>query len=200
MLKIIVSSISLLFFVGCSMSHPAVTEYRVHSDVKNIEQTQSCSYTDKSIKISRAFSSNTLMSNEMKYVLGNTKEFSYTESQWAVSPSNAISSELLKLLRESKIFKNTQTSKSRSSSDIILETNIEEFVQHFNKDETKSYATVTISLTLINSKDNRVIGTNTFSSNVDTKTLDANGGVDALNKALSNVLLESSEWIKKVCR
>ncbi len=198
MIKIIFFALVLFIFAGCSLKYPFVTEYRVHSDMKHIKGING-SCKDKSIKISHAFSSNALMSNDMRYVLDKTKEFSYTESQWSISPSNAISYELLRILRDSKIFKNALISKSRSNSDLILETNIEEFVQHFIDKETKSYADVVISLTLIDAKNNKVISTNTFSSQIDAKTLDANGGVEALNNALSEVLLQSSIWIKKVC-
>jgi cholesterol transport system auxiliary component len=108
--------------------------------------------------------------------------------------------EYLKLIRGSKLFKSVQVSKSRSKNDFILEIHIEDFMQYFSENSKKSYANVLVSLTLIDFKTNEVFATQTFGSKVDITELNANGGVDGLNKALSDVLTQSNFWLGEICR
>jgi len=55
-------------------------------------------------------------------------------------------------------------------------------------------------VTLINSKTNSVFATQTFSKQVDVKALNASGGIDGLNTALSAVLYQSNDWLAEVCK
>ena len=155
---------------------------------------------NKSIKIAQAFSSGSLMLLKMDYAQGKNKIFSYSQAQWNESPNHSITNEILKNIRASKLFKNTQISKSRSKNSLILEINIEDFLQYYSNDLKDSFANIVISLTLIDSKTDVIVATKTFSSNVKTNTLDAYGGVKALNSALSDILTQNIEWINGVCK
>lgn len=199
MYKIIFMSIAIFLLSGCSSTQPSVTEFRVNTELKMIN-SDSTKCLDKSLKVTQAFSRTALMSVKMNYAEGSHKQFVYSESQWADSPNRAITSEVVKLLRETKLFKNVQTSKSRSKSDLILEINVEDFMQYFNDDATKSYANVIVSLSLLDTATNSVIATNTFKSRVGTKSLDADGGVEALNKGLEDVLEQINTWFIGVCK
>lgn len=193
-------SFIILFITGCSIvPHPAITEYRI--DTKNIEfkHKKGDGCISKSLKVAEAFSSSLLMSSDMSYVTDNNKQFTYTQSQWSQSPNHAITSEILNLLRDMKIFKTVQISKSRTRNDLILETSIDEFMQYFINNGKESYVEVRISLTLVDTKTSKAISTKTFSSKVDSISLDAEGGVVALNKALVNVLKQSSNWLMEIC-
>lgn len=188
-----------LLMSGCATVKPPITEYRVVTEsFKADKVSNSC--RDKSLKVAQAFSSNSLMSLNMDYTESDNRVFSYSQSQWQESPNDSITSQLLKNIREAGIFSSVETSKSRSKSSLILETNIEEFMQFFSKDMKTSYAYVAISLALIDSKTNSVIATKTFSSRVDAKTLDAQGGVEALNSALSKTVSQNIEWLNGVCK
>ena len=198
-MKILFTIFTLILLSGCSMTQAPKSEYIVNTKMieKSLDATM-CSA--KSLKIGQAFSSGSLKSLKMNYVLGNEKQFAYSQSQWANSPSNAISSEIIALLRSTKLFKNVQVSKSRTRNDLLLETNIEEFVQYFNEERSESFSRVRISFTLVETKSNKVLSTDSFSSKVDAKELNAAGGVKALNVALSNVLNESRVWFESVCK
>lgn len=189
----------VLLFSACSTVYPPVTQFRLNLDMpKSVQMNSGCS--EKSLKVAQAFSSTSLRTLDMNYVQGSTKQFAYSQAQWSVSPSNAITDNMIEMLRETKLFKSVQVFKSRSQSDMILEIDIEDFIQYFSTDFKDSHANVIITLTLIDSKSSDVIATKTFSSNVDVKKLDANGGVHALSNALSNVLKESSIWMNEVCK
>ena len=189
----------MLFFSGCTMKSPSITEYRINSKTHSNE-LKSTGCKDKSLKVVEAFSSSSLMSLDMNYGVDSHKQFTYSQSQYSISPNHAVSSEILRLVKEMNIFKSVQISKSRSRNDMILETSIDEFMQYFEDSENRSYVKIRISMTLINTKNSKVIATDTFVSRVDTKSLDAEGGVEALNIALSDVLSKSSYWLGDICK
>ncbi len=185
--------------VGCSTTTPAVSEYRI-----NIESTPA-SFTQKgckkeSLKVAKAFSSTTLMTHEMNYGQGAYKQYKFTQSQWAESPNRAISAEIVEYLKSTNLFKNVQISKSRSKNGLLLETNIEDFMQYFSEDEKKSFVQVRINLTLIDVSNSKVLATETFESKIEVGSINADAGVQHLNIALEHVLKSSAEWLSEVCK
>lgn len=194
-------AVSMIFLVtGCSVTKPAITEYKLI--IKNLglssDVNEGCK--DRSLKISQAFSPSSLMSLKMSYVQGNGAVYTYSQAQWSNSPNQEITAQVLKAIRDANIFKNTQNPKSRTKSDLILEVNIEDFMQYYNDDLSKSHVKVMINLSLIDTKTSKVIATKTFNSTKDVQTLDAKGGVKALDGALDMLLIDSVKFLNGVCR
>lgn len=198
MINMIFLVIGALFFISCSAPKPAAVEYRINMDTITTNFDKS-TCRDKSLKIAEAFSPSYLMSLNINYVLGKNKQFAYSQSKWASAPNRFIGAEVEKLLRDMSLFKTVQTSKSRTKSDYILETNVEEFMQYFDADSTKSDSKVVIVLSLIDSASSQVIASKSFSSQIESKTLNAEGGVEALSLAFKNVLQESTLWFEELC-
>jgi len=191
--------LTFLIFTGCSVTNPPIAEYRISPQVKSTNyNTSSCK--NKSLKISQVFTSSSLMSKKMKYAQDDYKEFSFSESEWAVSPSKAITKELVKSVRETELFSNVSSFKSRSRSDMILETSVEDFMQYFSDSSKKSHVNIVISMTLIDTKSSKSVQTKTFTKKVDVDSINAYGGVEALNSAFGTVLEEHSEWLASVCK
>lgn len=199
MYQLIFIVISALFLSACSLNKAPMTEYTIHTNMQDGDLT-SRGCADKSLKVSQAFSPNNLMSLKMNYAQGSYKQFAYSESQWADSPNRAITAEIIKLLRETDLFKSIQTDKSRSKNDFILETNIEDFMQYFTNDSNESYSSIVMSLSLLDSNTNTIVSTKTFNIKVQSDSLDANGGVEALNKALEDILTQVRNWLNEVCK
>ena len=59
---------------------------------------------------------------------------------------------------------------------------------------------VKYNLTLIDMKTSKVISSKTFEHTHDAKTLDANGGVEALTEALREAFKDSMNWINGICQ
>ncbi|MEA1955927.1 MAG: ABC-type transport auxiliary lipoprotein family protein [Campylobacterota bacterium] len=195
---ILILSIVLLFS-GCSIVKEPLTEYQINVKVAPTDiNVNRCN--DKSIKVLQSFSSVKLKTLNMNYIQGENKVYTYSKSMWSDSPNSAVTSEVVKLLKDSNLFKNVQISRSRAKSDFILETNIENFIQYFSNELNSSYVVVAITFTIIDAKTNLVISSKSFKARKDSKTLDADGGVEALNRALNNILIQSSYWFKEVCR
>jgi len=191
--------ITLFLVAGCSVSTPTISEYRIDTEVAS-QQFLESTCRDQSLKVAQAFSPSALMTLKMNYAEGNHKQYVYSQSQWAESPNSAVTAELVKSIKGTALFKNVQISKSRSKNSMLLETNIEDFMQYFSKDEKSSFSNIVISLTLIDTQTNHVIATKTFHSKVNAQSTDASGGVIALNRALSNVLNESGKWLGETCK
>lgn len=190
----------MIFMSGCvTTTVPAKSEYRIKTNEVHIK-SNAVGCNDKSLKVAQAFSSSALVSNNMSYALGDSKQFIYSESLWAQSPNSVITSKFLELIRAMDLFKSVQISKSRSRNDVILEVSIEDFMQYFNADSSKSHANVSINLTLIDIRSNRVFATKTFHSEVDILSLNAEGGVKGLSKGLTNILNNTNTWLSGVCK
>ncbi|EHP29126.1 hypothetical protein SMGD1_0599 [Sulfurimonas gotlandica GD1] len=199
MIRVYFAVILVFLLSGCSTTKPAVTEYKLSlKTLKHSTDSKGC--IDKSLKVSQAFSSSSLMSLQMNYVLDGHKIYAFSQAQWNNSPNQEVSSQVVKALRDSKLFKNVQNSKSRSRGDLILEINIEDFMQYYSKDLDKSDASVGISLTLIDSISSEVISTKTFSAKKETSSPDASGGVKGLDAALTNVLEQGLDFLNEVCK
>ena len=199
MLKIVIAIFMMFVVTGCSVVMPHISEYRINPTLRpSNAKMGECS--DKSLKVAKAFSSNALMSVDMSYAIGEYKSDVFTQSQWAQTPNQAITAHILKMLQDSHLFKTVQISKSRSKSGLILETNLEDFMQYFSVEKNSSISKVVINSTLIDAKTNSVLKSKTFSKSVKSKTIDAQGGVIALNEALSEVLSQQREWLGEVCK
>lgn len=195
----IILVILTILLSGCATIKPSVTEYRIISEVlKKDVSAQGCK--GKSLKILDAFSSNSLMSLNMDYTESNNRVFSYSMSQWQESPNSSVTMQLLNNIREAELFSSVHTSKSRAKGNLLLETQIDEFMQYYSSDLKNSYVKVSITLSVIDSKTNDVITTKTFYSKIDTKTPDAQGGVDAINSALGDIIAQNIEWLEEVCK
>ncbi|WP_207562443.1 ABC-type transport auxiliary lipoprotein family protein [Sulfurimonas aquatica] len=198
-MKFLFIVVVFIFLGGCSINNPAVKEYRIHLEPKTVTyDSQSCK--EKSLKVGQVFSSSSLLSHRMKYMKDGYSEFSFTQSEWAQSPNKALSAELVKSVRSSGLFSSVNSYKSRSRSDLILETNLEEFIQYFSNDNNSSFVNISLSLSLVETGTSKVLQTKYISKKLGTKSLDAQGGVKAFNEALSGVLKESNDWLSEACK
>jgi cholesterol transport system auxiliary component len=198
-MKVLLLLTSLLLFLGCSTTTSPITEYKISSSYSMTPQVNS-TCKGKSIKIAQAFSPTPLMSTKMGYVLQNNKIHSYSQAIFSDTPNRAITSEILKDIRDSKLYKFVLNSKTRSNTDLILETNIEDFVQYYSDDLKSSYVIASINFTIIDLKTNSVIDSQTFKAKVTSTSQDAFGGAVALNKALSSVLFKNRTWMSEICK
>ena len=198
-MKYILIFLTLFLFLGCSTKNPVATKYKIYSDV-DIKQIKNSTCLNESLKVMQSFSSNMLMSSEMHYVEDKNKVYAYASAQWAKTPNRTVSDEYFKTLRKLNIFKAVVDSKSRTNTTWILESKLEDFMQYYEDDFLASFVIVSINITLINSRTSEVIATKLFNSKVNTKTINAEGGVKAYDVALKEILYDSSQWFIKQCQ
>ncbi|MDD2652671.1 MAG: ABC-type transport auxiliary lipoprotein family protein [Sulfurimonas sp.] len=188
-----------LLFLGCTTLKPTVAEYRMGVK-EDVVKSSAKGCAAKSLKVAQAFSTASLLSLQMEYAETGGKVFAYSQSQWQESPNSFITSQLFGSVRDFELFGSVHSFGSRVKTDLILETNIEEFMQFYAPDMNSSYVNVLISLTLIDTKTSTVIATKTFRSKVKTKTADASGGVEAYREALAEIVANKRVWLEESCR
>lgn len=189
----------LLFFWGCTTLKPTVAEYRMKvQDETSKSVAKGCK--EKSLKVAQTFSQSALFSLQMEYTETNGKVFAYSQSQWQESPNSFITAELFQNIRDFELFGSVHPFGSRVKTDMILETNIEEFMQFFSQDMNSSYVQVVLSFTLLDTKTSGVVATKTVRSKVETKTADAAGGTEAFAKALKEAMADTRVWLEERCR
>lgn len=201
-MKLILPILLLLILGGCGAKVPVATKYKINTiaDIERYKTNNNSKCKRESLKVMQTFSSNMLMSKEMNYVLDLNQVYPYSTAQWAITPNRIVSDEYFKMLRELNMFSSVGNSKSRSKASWLLETRVEDFMQYYENDNTSSYVKVAINVTLLDSRTSNVIASKVFKSKLDVQTLDAEGGVAALNKALADILSQSALWISEECK
>lgn len=199
MRNFLLAAFVIFLFGGCTKTVPAISEYKVNSNVyEKSFNAEGCK--DKSLKIAQSFSPSVLTNLDIMYGVGEHRQFRYSQSKWVQSPNSAITSEIVNFLKSTELFSSVNVPKSRAKTDYILEANIENFMQYFSEDEKSSFVKVSITFSLIDTAKNSVIATKNFKMTQRAQTLDAEGGVIALNKALKEVLEQSGFWLNERCR
>jgi len=190
---------STLFFIGCTTTQPHMAEYVLAPKIeKRNYESKKCH--DRSIKIGQVFSAKALRTKKMKYIQDELQEDTFTQSQWSRTPSHAISDALLISIRSSGLFEDVSSFRSKAKTDLLLETHVEKFIQYFEDTNEKSYVEVVMTLNLLETKSAKSIGHTTVSTKVQSSSVDAKGGVVALNKALQKSLLEVNSWLNGACQ
>lgn len=190
----------IYLFSGCTTTKPSITEYIITSKVTHVNKNETSTCKDKTIKIAQAFSSASMMSLNMDYVQEPNKVFSYSSSRWQESPNKYVTSKVYELFRDSGYFAFVNVSKSRTKSDLVLEIVIDDFLQYYTNDLNHSYVNIIIGLNIVDKKTSKTIRSKTFYSKVNSKSLDASGGVEALNIALNDILNQNVDWLDGVCK
>ena len=198
-MKIFFITFISLFFVACSTTYPAITQYRIATpDVTSEALAKSCK--KETLKVSQVFVKSSLMSKKMKYIVGAYKEYAYNESEWAEQPNKALSDVIVTTLQDAGIFANVVSYKSFSSSDYTLETNVAAFTQHFTADEKHSFVKIAMSFSLIDNATGLVVASKDIVKTKETQNTNAQSGVIALNELLTVTLREMQIWIAKSCK
>ena len=195
----IVLIIGILFFVGCTTTQPHITEYVLAPEItsKHYEAKQCL---EKSLKVGQPFGANVLLTKKMSYIENGVESATFTESQWSRRPSRVIGDVLLQSIRSSGLFEDVSSFRSRAKTELLLETHLEHFVQHFSDTDERSYVELVMRLNLLETKYSKSIAHTVVKIKMPSSTLDARGGVIALNRALSEALTEVNNWLNEVCQ
>lgn len=195
---------ALIILSACTVTQPYMTAYTIQTQAPQRQSSQKLQNADlcrdKTLKVSQAFSKHTLMTTKMYYIEEDFHEYAFSESEWSQSPNSAVTEAIVRSVRDSKLFKSVQGHKSRSKSDYVLESSIEEYIQHFSRDLKSSYAEIVINFTLVDTKDSQVIKSKMLRQKIRVEELNAKGGVIALNEGLKEILQEKNIWLSEVCR
>ena len=192
-----------LLFGGCSIkSSPPIDEYTIvlqQNAYKHLQHTKkSCS--DKSLKLLEPFGSYEYTTTDLHYVLLPNQENHYNLSVWSQSIAGTLYAEILNAISKSKIFGSVANYSSVAKNDYILEMEINDFKQYFSPDLKHSYVVADLTFTLIEAKRFKIVAQKEFIRKIETKSLDAKGGVEALNEVFNEIVPEVLTWLGGVCQ
>ena len=192
----------VVFFGGCSIkSSPPVDEYTIVLQAGQIEPAEPAGKCrSKSVKLLEPFGAYAYTTNDLRYVVLPNEENRYNLSAWSQSVAGTLYEELLRAVAKSGLFGSVANYSSVAKSDYILEMEINDFKQYFSSDLKHSYVVADLTFTLIETKHFKIVAQKEFVKKIETKSLDAKGGVDALNEAFNGIVPEVLAWLKGVCR
>lgn len=196
MINYILAIVLVLIISGCSTNVPSVSEYRLKAHTQE-NKFMAC---DKSLKVNKAFTNASFSSRKIYYGEGEYKQFAYTQAQWSDALDRMISDIFTQSIAQSGIFKSVDSYKSQVKTNYILEIDIEEFMQIYNEKITSSQAETRLTIALLDTKHKTHKASKTFEVIKKAKTLNAEGGVIALDEALGEVIGDMLIWLEEVCK
>jgi len=187
--------LSVLFLSACSTTYPPYTSYELRSALDVHQKQMVCS--KDTLRVAKVTTSQALMRKKMFYVRG-LESYSYTQSEWAKRPSEFITEAWIQTVQKSNVFKSVVGADSQAKSRYLLESRVEDFMQYYDTQLKHSYAKVAITFFLIDTKSGAVVANMHFEEEEPCESLDAKGGVKALNKLLDKASKSLSVWISQV--
>jgi len=187
-------SMSVVMTGGCSTTKlPPTNAYTISIATikdKPVEQTTS----NKIIRVGMPTSTAAIMSRNILYQDRHHSLNAYAFSKWSDTPNRMLANLFLTSIGDSAIFKVALPADSRGKSDYILESSLQQFHQRINADDT-STASVRIGFYLIETKTGVVKDAREFMSTEEVTSINANGGVEALNRAALSINAKLLEWL-----
>jgi len=187
-LKIGTIFILLMFFSSCSKP---VTIYSI--DKAPLQSIKHSQYRNKTIKIAYPKSIKDMMSRDIVIKYAPNRQSIYAQSFWAENINRLAMSYITEVLESSAIFKTTINYSSYIKSDYLLEVYIHQMHHHIYAND--SDAILSIKLNLLNNQSYRLLKTKRFSYRIPTTTQDAQGYINANQKAFNILQRDMINWI-----
>lgn len=162
---------------------PAVYDFGL-TDFGLASTTEKSAILNVTVRAEEVTAAESLNSNHMRYRLNYqnpARVFSYTESRWAALPSELLSAKL------------RAASRLAGAANCSLKLQLEAFDQVFNS-ERESLGIVRLSASLNDSKTRNIVAQTQFEETSAAPTLDAKGGVAALNQASTAAIARVLDW------
>jgi cholesterol transport system auxiliary component len=161
---------------------------------QNTSSTHSLAQTSYSLKLSGTKAPYSLSSKSLLYLKDPQEIGAYLYSQWNDTPSAMIDRYIATALDETQLFSTLLPKSSTLQSDLLLESSLSSFYHRIHEDKT-SDGYLDITYVLIDQKSKKMVAHKRFVITVLSPTLDAQGGVTALNKATQELSNQSIAWL-----
>jgi len=134
------------------------------------------------------------MSHDILYQGSDYALNAYAYSRWSDTPNKMLGNQFISSIRQSSAFRSVLPVSSRGKGDYVLESTLYEFLQQINS-TTDSEGRIRITFYLINNKNGVVVASKVISATETAHSVDARGGVGALNKASNTVAIKLNKWL-----
>jgi len=197
-MKYFIYGLIVAFFSACGVkTMPPLEQYTISVDQQPLRAQSSCQ--SKSIKILQPVTTKEYMSDQIIYNVGALEQNHYNNAIWSVAPYQNIYKVLVANIRQSGVFQTVLGYNSLSSSDYILEIEIEDFKQYFSSDLKHSYVKIALVLSLVDRVKFQTLKQKRFFIQKEVSSLDVKGGVEALNEGFKELNKDIVLWLSGVC-
>ena len=184
----------ILVLTGCSHKDTHAIDIYTLKYNKSSNLKHTVYFTDKTLKIALPKSTKEIRRDKILYTKTTHQREAYAYSRWSDTPNHMTMQFLVTLLNQHKLFKAVIPESSIADSQLLLESNIEDFYQFFDK-ENQSFGIVKIQCFLIDQKSKKIISKHYFDLKIPSSSANAKGGVQALNLALEQIASQLITWL-----
>jgi ABC-type uncharacterized transport system auxiliary subunit len=195
-ISLVLALLTLLLSSCTSPKLPAVTAYTINIQATN-KATGQKPQTQKVLRVAIPRSSAAIMSRNILYQGSGYSLNAYAFSKWSDTPNRMLANLFLTRIEDSVLFKAVLPADSRGNSDYVLESSIQQFHQHINKDGS-SKANMRIGFYLIEARTGKVLATREFISAHQAISTNAEGAVSALNHASVAISSDLITWLSSL--
>ncbi len=182
----------LLWLTGCSSKESPLKVYTL-STITGIKASNN-KFKHATIKVTYPQSLKEKISQKMSYSYSRAEKGVYQNSQWSNDIGKLLEGTFIQALDESKLFKAVLPYVSTAHEDYRLESSIFTFSHQVRGEQ--SHALVSIQFALVDTDTGKLIKTKRFSYKVATKSIDAQGYVEATNEAVGRVTKDMLKWLQ----
>ena len=181
-----------LILAGCTISTPPITNYTLMP--KHSITIHSSVQTYHTLKLSGTKAPYSLSSKSLLYLKDSQEVGAYLYSQWNDTPSAMIDRYISTSLDESQLFSSLIPKTSTLQSDLLLESSLSSFYHRIHENKT-SDGYLDITYFLVDQKTKKMVAHKRFVITVPSQSLDAHGGITALNEATHELSNQCIEWL-----
>lgn len=177
---------------GCTTITPPITGYTLTHTAPN--PSSDAAKTTLTLKISGTKAPASLSSSQLFYLSNHQEMRSYLYSRWNDTPGVMIDRLVGESIYESRLFFAVLPKTSSVNSDLLLESTLSSF-HHRIHDDNRSEGYLDITYILINPKTKQTVASKRFRITAPAPSIDARGGVSALNRAANELAVECTAWL-----
>jgi len=187
------TTVTAIFLSGCiGTTQAPMKDYTFQCNDVDIKTSSKPKY-DKILKIALPNSLSALSRRSIVYSLHGSKIGNYAYSQWIDTPSELLQNIFLRTLTASNLFKAVLSPASSAKSDLLLESEILQFIHDVEKKSVK----IKIFMVLLDQRSKTLIKSKLFSYEQKVEEQSAKGAVDAFNIVLAQLQNELLLWLEE---
>lgn len=176
---------------------PATSSYTINTSCAATTSSSEMARSPRILKIAIPESTASISSRDILYQEGTFAQNPYAHSRWNETPDRMLHNLFLSCLGNSPVFTTVLPSYSKGKADYLLESTLLEFYHYINGDGS-SEGRVRIMFYLIATTTGQVVASTEFTSAIGARSLDARGGVGALNEASSTIAAHLTQWLSSL--
>lgn len=183
--------LSAFILYGCSTSTPAVNEYTLLST--HINQPKNTPVSSKTLSVASSKSIGSLLGKNLIYLYENGQTGSYLYSRWSDTPAALIQRSFLASLNENALFASLSPTTTLARTDWVLESDLDAFYHRISKNTSDGY--IDITYRLVDARTKELLASKRFIVSSPAATKDAEGGVEALKNATTELNHQCIDWL-----